>query len=78
MKVIVEMPRSLRDEALEVARQQDVSLSQVLRMAARAFVAGRLTFSLTEEWRLLALSSEAAQYSLPSRPIFSIKQNVDS
>ena len=49
VKVIVEMPRSLRDEALEVARQQDVSLSQVLRMAACAFVAGRLTFSLTEE-----------------------------
>ncbi|MCA1564163.1 MAG: hypothetical protein LC803_00625 [Acidobacteria bacterium] len=49
VKVIVEMPRSLRDEALEKAQQQDVSLSQVLRMATRAFVAGRLTFSLTEE-----------------------------
>jgi hypothetical protein len=49
VKVIVEMPRSLRDEALEKARQQDVSLSQILRTATRAFVAGRLTFSLTEE-----------------------------
>jgi hypothetical protein len=43
------MPRSLRDEALETAQQQDVSLSQVLRMATRAFVEGRLSFSLREE-----------------------------
>jgi hypothetical protein len=49
VKVIVEMPRSLRDEALETAQQQDVSLSQVLRMATRAFVEGRLSFSLREE-----------------------------
>jgi hypothetical protein len=49
VKVIVEMPRSLRDEALETAQQQDVSLSQVLRMATRAFVEGRLSFSLTEK-----------------------------
>lgn len=49
VKVIVEMPRGLRDAALRRAREQDVSLSKVLREATRGFVDGRLSFSLIEE-----------------------------
>jgi hypothetical protein len=46
----VELPRSLRDAALERARELDLSLGQVVRMMLRDFTSGRINVSIHEDF----------------------------